>query len=190
MLWFNKRCRAERVAILLAACLGLATPVLAGTVFSWKTEDGTVSFTDDKKHVPSRYRDQVKEREMDGLESYERFTPTGQQPVSSYAKRLEERQSALSRSAAPLGVANAPGMSAAVIVGGSRYGNGGMVVPLNGMNADEPMVIEQLRTKPKDSMSTRHITVVKQDGRVIAVRKDELSHRDGTGMVPPVDLVE
>jgi hypothetical protein len=191
MLWFNKRSRAARIAILMAMCLGLATPVLAGTVYSWKTADGTVSFTDDSKHVPSRYRDQAEAREMDGLDSYERFTPTDQKPDSTYAKRLEERRQALRDSEAPAGVVlSAPGSSPAVIVGGSRYGKGGMVVPLDGVNAEEPMVVEQLRTKPRDSMSTRHVTVIKQGGRVISVRKDELSHRDGTGMVPPVDAFD
>jgi hypothetical protein len=36
-------------------------------------------------------------------------------------------------------------------------------------------------------MATRHVTIVRQGDRVISVSKNELSHRDGTGMVPPID---
>ena len=42
MLFARNRRRATRAILWMAVSLGLATPVIAGTVvYSWKTEDGT-----------------------------------------------------------------------------------------------------------------------------------------------------
>jgi len=187
MLSFKNRSRTARAAISMAACLGLATPVVAGTVYSWRTEDGTVSFADDKKHVPSRYRESAEVRETGTLEGYERFTSAQKSSDQSYAERLRKRQEAL-QGASTLVITPVPaGSGISTIVGGTRYGRGGLIVPLGGTDSQEPMIIEKRRTKPGDSMATRHETVVRQGDRIISIQRDELSHRDGTGMVPPVD---
>jgi hypothetical protein len=61
------------------------------------------------------------------------------------------------------------------------------VVPVGrDAKGDAPMIIENYRVKPADSMATRHETVISQDGRVISIRRDELSQYDRSGMVPPV----
>jgi hypothetical protein len=42
-------------------------------VFGWN-DNGTYSFTDDWKKVPTAYKDIVGTAEVDGLENYEKFT--------------------------------------------------------------------------------------------------------------------
>jgi hypothetical protein len=189
MMLFKNRSRAARIATSLAVCLGLATPVLAGTVYSWRSEDGTISFTDDEKHVPSRYRDSAEVKQTEKLDEYERFTASENDSDGSYAERLKQRRDALQGAGTVVITPVPAGSSMSTIVGGTRYGRGGLVVPLDGTttNSNEPVIIENRRTKPSDSMATRHETVVRQGDRVISIQRDELSHRDHTGMVPPVD---
>ena len=74
--------------VLLAA---LATPALAGTLYKWAAEDGSVSFTDDPKRVPERYRSQVETIQTGGLEAYERFTPTDPAAVANHRAHLAAR---------------------------------------------------------------------------------------------------
>ena len=61
------------------------------------------------------------------------------------------------------------------------------VVPVGGgLDSDAPTVIENYRVKPKDSMATRHVTVIKKDGRIISIQRNQLNQDDRSGMVPPV----
>jgi hypothetical protein len=161
---------------------GLAAPVVADTVYTWTTEDGTVAFTDDVKHVPARYRAQVRVKPMEDLQGYDRYTPM--QP--NEALLAEDVQDAAVQAAQP-GAVVVPVSGISAVVGGSRYGDGGLVVPVDDVGSDAPLVIESHRVKPKNSMATRHDTIVKQGDRVIAIQKDERSQRDWTGMVPPTD---
>jgi hypothetical protein len=188
MPWFKNRSRATRLTILLAIVLGLATPVLAGTVYSWRTEDGTLSFTDDKKHIPARYRNEAEQRQSGSLEGYRQFTSAAKTSDGSYKERLEQRLGELQQGdARHVEGATQGGSGLSVIVGGSRYSRGGgVIVPVDGAASDEPIVTEHLRTKPADSMSTRHVTVTKQGDRIISVHENEKSHRN-TPMVPPLD---
>jgi len=192
MQWFKKRGSATRAALLLAVALSIATPVIAGTVYTWRTEDGTVSFTDDQKHIPSRYRSQAEARQTKDLDGYKRFTPADKSTTdATYANRLNERLAALQGEDAPArrGVDRAGSSDGiSVIVGGTRYGSNAMVVPTGGTrDGDAPTIVEQRRTKPSDSMATRHETVVKQGDRIISIQRNEKSHRGGSGMVPPID---
>ena len=95
MSWLENGSRAGRVAIVAAICLGLATPVVAGTVYSWRSDDGILSFTDEAKRIPARYRKAAKKRSLKKLGSYDRYTPAGQTAEGSYAERLERRQAQL-----------------------------------------------------------------------------------------------
>ena len=63
-----------RAAVTAVVGLGLAGAASAGTVYSWQTEDGTIAYTDDRKRIPSRYREQAKARSMKQLSSYKRYT--------------------------------------------------------------------------------------------------------------------
>ncbi len=103
-------------AILLAA--SLATPAMAGTLFKWTTEDGSVAFTDDPERIPERYRSQVKKIETRGLDSYERFTPRDSAGQSEQQKRLQERLERLRamNRAAPGVAIPAPGVKPQLII--------------------------------------------------------------------------
>ncbi len=191
MQWFKKTNGAARGALLLAVAVSFATPVVAGTVYTWRTEDGTVSFTDDVKHIPSRYRGQAETRAMKDLDGYKRFTPADKSSTNdTYAERLNSRlatlkgEDAVARDGVEYG---GSGDGIAVITGGTRNGGNGMVVPVGSSRDGAPTIVEQRRTKPSDSMATRHETVVKQGDRVISIQRNEKSHRGGSGMVPPVD---
>jgi hypothetical protein len=185
MSWYKNRSLATRIALLMALALGLAAPVVADTVYTWTTEDGTAAFTDDVKHVPSRYRSQVRVRVMDSLEGYHRFTPV--EPNENL--HADDVQVAAQHAAEPgsIAVPVPPRGGVSVVVGGSRYGGGGVVVPVESNGSDEPMIIENRRVKPENSMATSHETVVKQGDKVIMIRRDEKHHRDWNGMVPPTD---
>jgi len=183
--WFKNSSRATRIALFLALALGLAAPVVADTVYTWTTEDGTVAFTDDVKHVPSRYRSNVRVKVLESLEGYHRFTPV----EANENLHADDVELAAAQAATPGVVAVPVGRSAGIsaVVGGSRNGSGGVIVPVESNGSDEPMIIENRRVKPKNSMATSHETVVKQGDKVIMIKRDEKNHRDWTGRVPPTD---
>jgi hypothetical protein len=185
MSWLKSQTFGAHVALALVAgfVVGVSAEVLADTVYTWTTDDGTVSFTDDEKHVPARYRDRMQMKVMEGLDGYYRYTPVdvaaGPPPDSATA-------STPAPAGAP-GVVVVPQSGLSVMTGGSRYGGGGMIVPIDSAPTDEPMVVEQRRVKRDDSMATSHEIVIRQGDRIIAVQRNEPSQRDGTKMVPPTD---
>ena len=190
MSWLKTHAAGARIALVAVAGLvfGASAEVSAETVYTWTTDDGTVAYTDEDKRVPARYRDRVQVETLDGLVGYDRFTRVDE------VARAPEAQAAPSPSAVervrPVVVAEARKASTYVLSGGGRYGGGTSVaVPVGSMSgsSDEPIVIESLRVKLDDSMATTHETVVRQGDRVISVRRNESSQRDGTGMVPPID---
>jgi hypothetical protein len=174
----------------LVVCL--AGPAFAGNVYSWVTEDGTYAFTDDSKRIPAKHRAEARKRPMGKLTRYERFTEVTSDTKEPYAERIRERRSALRNVAAtaPVG-AVAGGMltqgSGVVysipVTGGSNRRGGGqgaqIQVPVGGQASAEPALttIESIRVKPRRNMATRHWTVVRTDGRIVTVIKDELNQR-------------
>ena len=74
------------------------------------------------------------------------------------------------------------------MTGSSRYGNGGISLPVGRPVSEEgePILIEQRRVKLSSSMATAHETVVRQGDRIISIQRNESSQRDDTGMVPPL----
>jgi len=178
------------LSVVAGFVIGVSAEVFAGTVYTWTTDDGTVSYTDDEKRVPARYKDRAEVQVMEGLDRYHRFTP-----VEAGATSVAEARGA---GATPSVSAGPPGLEAdagtasqrggiSVITGGTRYGRGGVILPVDAAPGDEPVVIESRRVKRDDSMATSHETVVRQGDRVISVRRNEPSHRDGTSSVPPLD---
>jgi hypothetical protein len=185
MLWFIDRSRLRRGAVVVALGLGLTVPAFAGNVYTWNTDEGTVAFTDDPKHIPSRYRDSAETRQVGKLEEYARYTP-----AQTVAKRESAEQQAARTGDAIVRNATASmavGGGASVIVGGTRYGRGGMVVPIQGSDSHEPLVIERRRVKPSNSMATRHETITRRGNEIISIDRDELHQREHSNMVPPVD---
>lgn len=72
--------------------LGVASaPVQAEPLYRWESADGTVSFTDDAKRVPERYRANVEQIDKSVLSGYSRYTPTDAAASAAYAERLAER---------------------------------------------------------------------------------------------------
>jgi len=68
-----------------------SAPVQAEPLYRWESADGTVSFTDDAKRVPERYRESAKQIDTSVLSGYGRYTPTDAAASQEYAKRLAER---------------------------------------------------------------------------------------------------
>lgn len=191
MLRLKDRSRGARIALVAGVVLGLATPVIAGTVYSWKTEDGTISYADEKKRIPKMYREKAKKQSTGKLENYKQFTESEKATNGTYEDRLNSRldslRGATTAAAAQPGQAVAPapaGHPIAISTGGSRYGRGSTIVPVGQATpgSDEPIVIEQQRVYPEDSNATRHVTVVKQGDRVISVQKDRVNQRSFSGV--------
>ena len=70
------------IVLWLIVCL-TPTIVLAGgesndtsgvVAFVWTSDSGTVSFTDDEKRIPERYKKQARQLVLGDLKDYERFT--------------------------------------------------------------------------------------------------------------------
>src|SRR5215469_13743865 len=69
-------CRRIPGFVLVAGLgLSLAGPALAAELYRWTTDDGTVAFTDDVKHIPERYRKVAKKISTGSLRDYTRYTP-------------------------------------------------------------------------------------------------------------------
>lgn len=175
--------------LLLGAVLivGLAGPAFAGNVYSWVTEDGTHAFTDDSKRIPAKHRDEAMRRSMGKLSRYERYTEVDvEKSKESYEDRILARRDALRTApeGAVAGAVVASGTSmdytVAVTGGTTRSGRNGVSLRIpNGMDdgSDEPTVIESRRMQPKDSLATRHWTIVKKGDRVVSVIKGERRQR-------------
>lgn len=56
-------------------------------------------------------------------------------------------------------------------------------LPLSGTTEAEggPTIVETIRVRPENSLATRTVHVVKQDGRVVSVIKGQLNQRSWTG---------
>jgi hypothetical protein len=204
------------VAMGAGTTLLAAAPAGAGTLYRWESENGTLSFADDPRRVPERYRDQVVEIQTEGLDGYGRFTPTDSAAQQVHSERLSERldglreQSGVSGEPAGVIVLEEPPaehplegialQSVRESVGRRRVNTASgprwrrttrlqtvdQPVPVLGMSADpdsdEPVVVERVRARSRDSLVTRHITVVRQGDRVLSVIKPR--SRQGTSDWP------
>src|SRR5690606_27230374 len=79
------------MAAATAVALAAAAPAGAGTLYRWQTENGTLAFADDPKRIPERYREGAEEIHTEGLDDYERFTPTDSAAQQAHEARLAER---------------------------------------------------------------------------------------------------
>ena len=76
------------------AALALAVaPLQAGaeSMFRWTAEDGSVSYTDDAKRIPERYRPAAQTIQTGGLSAYKRYSPARGEAQVVYAEQLAER---------------------------------------------------------------------------------------------------
>jgi hypothetical protein len=148
----------------------LATPALAGSLYKWTTEDGSVAFTDDPKRVPERYRSQAKTIKTGGLDVYERFSPTDTARQTEQQKRLQERLERLRELNRPprSALVPAPGVQPNLIIKTNE--RTAVTIP-NTAEGDSPVIVEEMRVRDPDSIATRHVTVVRQGDRVLSVVK-------------------
>jgi len=79
-------------SIAMAGAIWLApAPAGAGTLYRWKTKDGTLAFADDVKRIPERYRAHAEEIQTEGLDGYGRLTPTDGAAQQERADQLGAR---------------------------------------------------------------------------------------------------
>ncbi|MCG8588152.1 MAG: hypothetical protein MJE66_02595 [Proteobacteria bacterium] len=159
----------------LAAGLALAVGAMtgsafaAGTLYHWKTEDGTWAFADDLKRVPERYREQVETRALESVKDYPRYTATDPKAQATYREGLARRVEATRQ------VAESPAVTPPAgggNDGGLRLGADGQLgLDFSHGFEHEPIVIEKVRVRPKGKITTRHDQVIRQGDRVLLILK-------------------
>lgn len=188
------------------ALVAVAVPASAGTVYRWTAEDGSVSFADDAKRIPARYRDAAEKIEASGLSGYKRYSPTNGASQVTYLEQLHERVARLRELNEALGRVEVPeytgGGYAARVAPPSgpstmiEAGDGLTVSVPNSSASESPVVIQDVRVRRPGSAFTSTDTVITQDGRVmLVVRGDRHSQNpssdtwDERELVPGSDLL-
>jgi len=157
----------------------------AGSVYFWTTDAGTYSFTDDPKRIPERYRSRAEAREMGPLSQYRRFTRIenvrDDAAALASAKRIAVPEATCDGGVCT-GVRAGVAPSYLSLNTGGRMGGGGtgISVPFQGGDESGPVVTENVRVKPRGSGATRHVTVVRQNGRVTAVIRPQDNETSAT----------
>ena len=190
-------------SILVFAATG--APVHAEQLYRWESSDGTVSFTDDAKRVPDRYRERAEQIDTNALAGYGRYTPTDRAATEAYAERLNARLETLRAfnedTGAPIDAA-APGPVATPtqIVnrprrierrrpylaqdGSIRYRYSSYAgpeltttpsLPVD-PNDPTPVVTEQKRVRVPGQPITQTVTVTRQGDRVLSVAVPESNY--------------
>jgi hypothetical protein len=158
------------------AVAAVAAPTLAGTVYSWTTEDGTSAYTDDPKRIPAKYKKQVDKRQLGKLKNYPRFTESQVKHEKEYEDRVDERLGAL-REGPPSVSAGPPGAEGVRYgVGISRSDNDQLSFPVGG-GSDEPIVTSEHRIRRRNSIATQDVYVTKQGDKVLSVRLGAANQR-------------
>ena len=173
------RCRRVPGSVLAAGfAMLLAGPSLAAEVYRWTTDDGTVAFTDDVRHIPERYRKVAKKISTGSLRNYARYTPDRSGTKSSETGLAEQVEQLRATNAALEARLAAPSPQATqtasrrddpfVRVG--PQGEPALEVPADRENSG-PLVIEQRRYRMDGGFVTRTDTVVRQGDQIIAIVK-------------------
>jgi hypothetical protein len=178
-----------------AAALAAGTlPATAGPLFSWTAEDGTVSYTDDAKRIPERYRAVAKEVPGKKLGSYGRYSPAKPEAETQYAEQLEQRVARLRALNQELDeeAAYAEGAYAApagTADGGEAFVRAGrdlaLRVPISGAAGGDmpPVIVEDVRVRRTGSAFTVHDTVIRQGPKVIMVVRGDQHNFDIGGEI-------
>lgn len=167
----------------------------AKNVYRWETEEGVVSFTDELKRVPERYRDQVKQIDTKTLSSVKRFSEMATPAEAAHAGQVEARLEELRARSANGGAGGAVegAMSPATVDGfslsgvrrdGTRMRSVDDVMPtldLGAVDNEAPVVVEEIRVRSDSSSPnvTRRVTVIRQGDRVLAVIKPDARRHYG-----------
>jgi len=184
--WSSSRNWVARVgATALAFALGASAS--AGTLYSWKTEDGTFAYTNEKKRIPAKYKGEAQKSQMKSMKSYSRFTPGPKIDDTAYGDRIVQRLEVLHAASS-----EAAASAAGPFVGSQAYvklelgdesGNA-IEIPIDMADGDAgPIVVEHVRVRPEAGhLTSRHFRVVKQGDRILAVIKDRALDQDLTGL--------
>lgn len=167
--------------------VALVAPATAGNLYKWTGPDGGVSYTDDLKRVPEQHRASVVKVKTKGLGSYARYTPEAAPRKNEQRERLHNRLERLrefNRESRPTVRMTVP-HSQTVLRMNDRLS---IAVPNDRINSDEPVVVEEVRVRTDDAITTRHITIVKQGDRVISVIRPETANQ-GAGWYDEADVL-
>jgi hypothetical protein len=167
------------VAVVLVALVWLApTRASAGSkIYSWQTEDGVYSFTDDVKSVPARYRDQVQTRGSAALADYERFTPQVPSASDRYAEQLAARLEylrAFNAEPATEQAAERERRGASPTISLRTGDEDSPNVEITPSGGEQPIVVETVYTKPFGKVRTRQSVVVRQGDKTLAIVKPRM----------------
>jgi hypothetical protein len=171
------------VAGVLTALVFLASSraTAGSTIYSWQTEDGVYAFTDDAKGVPTRYRAQVQTRSSAALDDYERFTPQVPSASDRYAEQLAARLEHL-RAVNGEPAAEKPTQSerreATRTVSLRIGGEDSPSIDITSGDDENPIVMEEVYTKPFGKIRTRQSVVVRQGDKTLAIVKPRLRETD------------
>ncbi len=171
--------------------LALATSATAGTMYRWTAADGSVAYTDDPKRIPAQYRSEAERTRTNDLESYGRYTPTQASARTQHAERAEriERLREINAggfaTSEPAALA-APNAAPMVLELNDRTS---IVIPSDQLAGSEPVVVEQVRVRDRNNISTTHVTVVRQGDRILSVVRPESAH-DRADWVSESELLE
>jgi hypothetical protein len=135
-----------------------------------------VAYTDDAKRIPERYRGSAQSMVTGGLSGYDRYSPSTVTGTDEYAEQLAariERLRKLNRAldreeyyeeAAVRAAQSGPEATV-------RVGNDLQVRVPSNLDAEGPVVVEDVRVRPDGSIRTVHDTVVRQGDRILMVVK-------------------
>ena len=174
-----------RAAVAAGLALAIAAPSLAKTTYHWVTDDGVASYSDSLKRVPERYRSRVSKVTLKDLRNYPRWTPSDTRAEGSYAERLPanlERLRSVNDERARHGHARRMGMHGRrhpgdrIVVRAGRSDRGGPEVQAGFDRGAGIVSVEDVRVKT-DRGSSRHVRVVRQGDRVIALIKGEQTRK-------------
>lgn len=170
--WNRGVARAARASFAACLALGMAQAA-AAEIYAWRTEDGGYAYTDNRDHIPARYRAQAKPIGSRSLSSYERYTPQDPAASARYAERLERRLSALRAANAQGAVASRAAAAAAAPSAGT------LLVTTGGENSPQiqvpmaengsPLVVEPVLSKKTGDARTRRSTLIRQGDRTVSV---------------------
>jgi len=175
-----------------------ATAQSGTALYRWVTADGTVSYTDDAKRVPERYRDSAQTIERGMLSDYGRYTATDADAHEAQAAKLEKRLDALrAMNAGGAALAEAAPSDAPTLTpmpasrdihrrrlftrpDGSTYyryytnqtsaSSSGTSLPVD-PNDPNPVVTEERRVKVPGEPITQRIRVTRQGDRVLSIEQ-------------------
>lgn len=160
-----------KLILVVGAVVSMVTPALANSIYSWRTPDGGVAFTDDPERIPPAYRDQAQVRKSTRLDDYGRYS------TARESSGVEEYQGSLAGRVERLRVLNDEHEYATEVRGAQPQitvptgGRDGSTVTLSPDGSDDPVVIEKIRMRPSGTNITRHNTIVRQGDRVLMVIK-------------------